>query len=56
MLYQIIFRYTDPENGKQYNFSGIKEGSTPGEAKYYFLRKYPHSNIEILKTTPLIID
>ena len=53
MIYKILFAYTDPASGQNYIFKGIKEGSDPAEANYYFKKQYPRHNIEILETTPI---
>lgn len=55
MLYQIIFKYIAPESGQEYTFKGIKEGCTPGEATYYFLKQYQHHEIEIQEVKELNI-
>ena len=53
MLYKIFFTYTEPETGKRYELTGIKDGRTPGEAKYYFSKQYQHSQIEIKEAEPI---
>lgn len=54
MLYKIVFTWINPDTKQNYILSGIKEGTTPAEAIYYFKKRYPHHEIEVIETTPII--
>ena len=55
MLYKIFFTYSDHETGQKYQLTGVKNGSDPGEAIYYFRKQYPHCEIEITRTEQIIL-
>ena len=53
MIFKIEFTYTDPANGQTYQLKGIKEGRTPDEAAYYFMKLYPRHKINIKEITTI---